>query len=41
MFLASQDILEKYVEGYRMMLDFYGMELVNVRTGEINRSKNY
>ncbi|XP_059164570.1 uncharacterized protein LOC131947382 isoform X2 [Physella acuta] len=33
--------LQRVLESYRLMLDFYGMELVDERTGKLQRSENY
>jgi hypothetical protein len=29
------------MQAYEMMLDFYGMELVDSKTGDLKRSENY
>ena len=31
----------RLVKSYKMMLDFYGMQLLNYETGEVGRAKNY
>ena len=35
------EIARRIVRSYEMMLNFYGMELVNPKTGEIKRSKQW
>jgi len=34
-------IQERFVRSYEMMLDFYGIKLIDKKTGEVQRSKNY
>ena len=34
----NEDLSKRYIECYEMMLDFYGMRLIDKRTGEIDRS---
>ncbi|CAL1533700.1 unnamed protein product [Lymnaea stagnalis] len=38
---GDERAMERVLQSYKMMLDFYGMELVDEETGEIKRSKNY
>jgi hypothetical protein len=37
----SYECKERLIKSYSLMLDFYGMELVDSKTGEVKRSKNY
>ena len=36
---ASKDVIGRVVQSYRVMLDFYGMELQSTETGLLTRSK--
>ncbi|KAG8934025.1 hypothetical protein FRC03_007006 [Tulasnella sp. 419] len=38
---ADSKILQRVLTSYRLMLDFYGMELVNEETGLLKRSENF
>ncbi|KZV82902.1 hypothetical protein EXIGLDRAFT_684399 [Exidia glandulosa HHB12029] len=38
---ASPDAMKRVVRSYRLMLDFYGMQLVDERTGRLERTKDY
>ncbi|KAJ6559061.1 opioid growth factor receptor conserved region-domain-containing protein [Mycena vulgaris] len=38
---ADPSVLQRLLASYRLMLDFYGMELVTESTGEVGRSLNY
>lgn len=35
------EVQERLYRSFEMMLDFYGMKLVNRQTGEIKRNSNY
>ena len=37
----DDEIRQKIIQSYRLMLDFYGFELMNETTGEIKRNSNY
>jgi len=37
----DETIMRRVITSYKMMLDFYGMQLENEATGLISRSKNY
>eukprot|EP01080_Neovahlkampfia_damariscottae_P000366 gene366-6780_t len=37
----SYECKERLIKSYELMLDFYGIELVDDKTGEVKRSKNY
>lgn len=37
----SEEILIKIITSYRLMLDFYGIQLVDYRTGDLVRAPNY
>ncbi|EMD40078.1 hypothetical protein CERSUDRAFT_63567 [Gelatoporia subvermispora B] len=38
---ADPDIVERVTQSYRLMLDFYGMQLANQDTGLVSRADNY
>ncbi|KAF9067142.1 opioid growth factor receptor conserved region-domain-containing protein [Rhodocollybia butyracea] len=41
---SDPDVIKRIVESYKLMLDFYGMHLVSLETGEVERSlppRNY
>ena len=38
---ADPAIMERIKRSYRMMLGFYGMELVSEETGELRRAPNW
>ncbi|KAJ8360832.1 hypothetical protein SKAU_G00173570 [Synaphobranchus kaupii] len=40
-FCEDQEAKERLVTSYELMLDFYGIELVNKSTGEVARSENW
>ncbi|XP_071377350.1 opioid growth factor receptor-like protein 1 isoform X2 [Centroberyx affinis] len=40
-FLASEQAKENLLKSYKLMLDFYGIELYNVETGEVRRASNW
>ena len=40
-FRESEIIAERLVRSYKLILDFYGIKLVNEETGELNRSEDY
>ncbi len=40
LFKNSKEVQSKLVEAYKMMLDFYGMRLLEQSSGEIARAKN-
>ena len=37
----SEEIRHKIFKSYKLMLDFYGMQLLNEESGEIGRTDNY
>jgi hypothetical protein len=37
----SYECKERLIKAYALMLDFYGMQLMDSKTGEVKRSKNY
>ncbi len=39
-FKNNQQILERYMKSYNMMLAFYGIKLKNKQTGQLTRSRN-
>eukprot|EP00178_Gracilaria_changii_P022451 TRINITY_DN6666_c0_g1_i1.p1 TRINITY_DN6666_c0_g1~~TRINITY_DN6666_c0_g1_i1.p1 ORF type:complete len:303 (+),score=59.38 TRINITY_DN6666_c0_g1_i1:43-951(+) len=39
--MADPKIIKRCLKSYALMLDFYGMDLVNEKTGEIQRTGNY
>lgn len=38
---ADNVVMDRFMRSYRMMLDFYGMQLLDERTGLICRSDRY
>lgn len=38
---SDPSVIERLLRSYRLMLDFYGMKLVNAETGLLERSSNY
>lgn len=40
-FIADETAKERLRESYELMLDFYGMKLVNYQTGEVERAENW
>ena len=40
-FRSAIDICERITSVYILMLDFYGLRLLNMQNGKIGRSKNY
>jgi len=41
MFRQSTEMQTRLIESYKIMLDFYGMKLVDVATGEVERSESF
>jgi len=42
MMRSSDEIAQRLIKSYQLMLDFYGIELVNAKTGQLKRNeKNY
>ena len=37
--VADPDIIDRVIKSYRLMLDFYGMQLVSTETGLLSRSE--
>ncbi|XP_033009592.1 opioid growth factor receptor [Lacerta agilis] len=40
-FKKSEEVMARFVRAYKLMLDFYGIELLNEKTGELGRAKNW
>ncbi|XP_077191918.1 opioid growth factor receptor isoform X2 [Paroedura picta] len=40
-FRKSKDIMDRFVRAYKLMLGFYGVELIDEETGELRRASNY
>nr|XP_028591243.1 opioid growth factor receptor isoform X2 [Podarcis muralis] len=40
-FKKSKEVMARFVRAYKLMLDFYGIELLNEKTGELRRAKNW
>ncbi|XP_050169832.1 opioid growth factor receptor isoform X2 [Myiozetetes cayanensis] len=40
-FKRSEEVMERFVRAYELMLRFYGIVLVNKKTGELKRAKNW
>ncbi|XP_058228847.1 opioid growth factor receptor-like protein 1 isoform X1 [Hemibagrus wyckioides] len=41
MFREDEEMKKRLLESYKLMLDFYGIQLVNEETGEVKRAKNW
>lgn len=37
----DEEIAHRFIKSYQLMLDFYGMELADLKTGEIRASSNW
>ncbi|NXM01081.1 OGFR factor, partial [Tyrannus savana] len=40
-FKRSEEVMERFVRAYELMLRFYGIILVNKKTGELKRAENW
>ncbi|XP_065610676.1 opioid growth factor receptor isoform X2 [Cyrtonyx montezumae] len=40
-FKKSKEVMERFIRAYQLMLRFYGIILVNQRTGELERAENW
>lgn len=40
-FRKSREIMDRFVRAYKLMLGFYGINLVNEETGELERAENW
>ncbi|XP_069506875.1 opioid growth factor receptor isoform X2 [Ambystoma mexicanum] len=40
-FKKNKEVKERFVRAYKLMLDFYGIELVDEVTGKLNRAQHY
>ncbi|KFP74893.1 Opioid growth factor receptor, partial [Acanthisitta chloris] len=40
-FKNSQEVMERFIRAYKLMLGFYGITLVNEETGELKRAQNW
>ncbi|XP_066558600.1 opioid growth factor receptor isoform X2 [Amia ocellicauda] len=40
-FCKTEDAKQRLIESYELMLDFYGIKLVNKETGEVKRAENW
>ncbi|KAJ7332132.1 hypothetical protein JRQ81_014312 [Phrynocephalus forsythii] len=40
-FKRSKEVLERFVRAYKLMLGFYGINLINEETGELKRAENW
>uniref|UniRef100_A0A8D2NRR3 Opioid growth factor receptor n=1 Tax=Zosterops lateralis melanops TaxID=1220523 RepID=A0A8D2NRR3_ZOSLA len=40
-FRKSKEVMERFVRAYKLMLGFYGINLVNEETGELERAENW
>ncbi|XP_027032176.2 opioid growth factor receptor-like protein 1 isoform X2 [Tachysurus fulvidraco] len=41
LFHADEEVKKRLLKSYKLMLDFYGIELVNEKTGEVKRAQNW
>lgn len=41
LFRKDEEVKRKLVESYKLMLDFYGIRLVDETTGEVERADNW
>uniref|UniRef100_UPI00398EC7C2 opioid growth factor receptor-like protein 1 isoform X2 n=1 Tax=Pristiophorus japonicus TaxID=55135 RepID=UPI00398EC7C2 len=41
LFRENKDVKRRLIKAYRMMLDFYGIELVNQKSGEVKRARHW
>ncbi|NWZ66365.1 OGFR factor, partial [Acrocephalus arundinaceus] len=40
-FRKSKEVMDRFVRAYKLMLGFYGINLVNEETGELERAENW
>nr|XP_060627958.1 opioid growth factor receptor [Anolis sagrei ordinatus] len=40
-FKKSKEVMDRFVRAYKLMLGFYGIDLVNEETGELRRAENW
>lgn len=40
-FRRSQEVMDRFLRAYKLMLGFYGINLVNEETGELERAENW
>ncbi|KAM6457196.1 opioid growth factor receptor isoform 2-T3 [Liasis olivaceus] len=40
-FKKSEEVMERFVRAYKLMLSFYGVNLINKETGELRRAENW
>nr|XP_056701248.1 opioid growth factor receptor [Euleptes europaea] len=40
-FRRCKEVMDRFVRAYKLMLGFYGIELINEETGELRRADNY
>ncbi|XP_034979817.1 opioid growth factor receptor [Zootoca vivipara] len=40
-FKKSKEVMARFVRAYKLMLDFYGIELLNEKTGKLGRAENW
>nr|XP_020660270.1 opioid growth factor receptor [Pogona vitticeps] len=40
-FKKSKEVMERFVRAYKLMLGFYGINLINEETGELKRAENW
>ena len=39
--MSDKQAMARVIKSYRMMLDFWGMEVKNIKTGYVRRAKNW
>ncbi|NWV57645.1 OGFR factor, partial [Daphoenositta chrysoptera] len=40
-FRKSKEVMDRFIRAYKLMLGFYGIQLVNEETGELKRAENW
>lgn len=40
-FKKSQEVMQRFIRAYQLMLRFYGINLINEETGELKRAENW
>ncbi|XP_026553176.1 opioid growth factor receptor isoform X2 [Pseudonaja textilis] len=40
-FKKSKEVMERFIRAYKLMLKFYGIELINEETGELTKAENW
>uniref|UniRef100_A0A2D4HMF2 Opioid growth factor receptor (OGFr) conserved domain-containing protein n=1 Tax=Micrurus lemniscatus lemniscatus TaxID=129467 RepID=A0A2D4HMF2_MICLE len=40
-FRKSEEVMERFIRAYKLMLKFYGIDLINEETGELSKAENW